>query len=38
MILIPRLLSKDGRAPVAIGLAALKSLKENRPGNVAEVG
>jgi myo-inositol 2-dehydrogenase / D-chiro-inositol 1-dehydrogenase len=28
----------DGRAPLAIGLAALKSLKENRPVNVSEVG
>jgi myo-inositol 2-dehydrogenase / D-chiro-inositol 1-dehydrogenase len=27
----------DGRAPLAIGLAALKSLKENRPVNVSEV-
>ncbi len=28
----------DGRAPVLIGLAALKSLKENRPVKVSEVG
>lgn len=28
----------DGRAPLAIGLAALKSLRENRPVKVAEVG
>ncbi len=28
----------DGRAPLAIGLAALKSLKENRPVKVSEVG
>jgi myo-inositol 2-dehydrogenase / D-chiro-inositol 1-dehydrogenase len=29
---------QDGRAPLAIGLAALKSLKENRPVKVSEVG
>jgi myo-inositol 2-dehydrogenase / D-chiro-inositol 1-dehydrogenase len=27
----------DGRAPLAIGLAALKSLKENRPVKVSEI-
>jgi myo-inositol 2-dehydrogenase/D-chiro-inositol 1-dehydrogenase len=29
---------QDGRAPLAIGLAALKSLKENQPVKVSEVG
>jgi myo-inositol 2-dehydrogenase / D-chiro-inositol 1-dehydrogenase len=28
---------QDGRAPLAIGLAAIKSLKENRPVKVSEV-
>ena len=29
---------QDGRAPLAIGLAALRSLKENRPIKLSEVG
>ena len=34
----PPVTGQDGRAPLAIGLAALKSLKENRPVKVSEVG
>ena len=33
----PPVTGQDGRAPLAIGLAALKSLKENRPVKVSEV-
>src|SRR5262249_52255729 len=35
---MPPVTGADGRAPVVIGLAALKSLKENRPVKLSEIG
>lgn len=34
----PSVTSEDGRAPVVIGYAALKSAKENRPVKLSEIG
>jgi len=35
---MPPVTGADGRVPVVVGLAALKSLKENRPVKLSEIG